>query len=85
MDQTFQEQLYDAYSQLIGRSFESVNLQFFQFQIGQQEVIKMPVNNSNIPAVKTPVMVLYEKVGNGNVQFSPAASVEGGFRVTLCE
>ena len=45
----------------------------------------MPVNNSNIPAVKTPVMVLYEKVGNGNVQFSPAASVEGGFRVTLCE
>ena len=44
---------------------------------------KLPVNNSNIPAVKTPVMVLYEKVGNGNVQFSPAVAVSGGFRITV--
>jgi len=49
----------------------------------QLEVTKLPVNNSNIPAVKTPVMVLYEKVGNGNVQFSPAVAVSGGFRITV--
>ena len=71
---------YDIYSST-SSIYDKLNVS--NSKKAQLEVTKLPVNNSNIPAVKTPVMVLYEKVGNGNVQFSPAVAVSGGFRITV--